>query len=153
MMKPQFLRQSSKKFQQPRRNNLFKEFKNLGWSDNIQSKTTFNFLLSASKQIHSNQILLDLGAGECRYNFFFAHCHYVSVDFGKGDKKWDFSKLDILGDIKYSEDTKDIRVVMLTNYGTDENISKAVELGAEDYILKYNTQELCQLLLPPCVHT
>ncbi|HLB51765.1 hypothetical protein A3F07_01050 [candidate division WWE3 bacterium RIFCSPHIGHO2_12_FULL_38_15] len=46
--------------------------------------------------------------------------------------------LDILGDIKSSEDTKDIRVVMLTNYGTDENISKAVELGAEDYILKYN---------------
>ena len=46
--------------------------------------------------------------------------------------------LDILGDLKSTEETKDIRVVMLTNYGTDENISKAVELGAEDYILKYN---------------
>lgn len=123
-MKPQFLRQSSKKFQQPRRNNLFKEFKNLGWSDNIQSKTTFNFLLSASKQIHSNQILLDLGAGECRYNFFFAHCHYVSVDFGKGDKKWDFSKLDILGDITKLDFIRDNSIDFCLNTVTLEHINE-----------------------------
>jgi len=46
--------------------------------------------------------------------------------------------LAILEELKSNEDTRDIRVVMLTNYGTDENISKAVELGAEDYIMKYN---------------
>lgn len=46
--------------------------------------------------------------------------------------------LEILQEIKADDDLKGIKVVMLTNYGTDENISKAVELGAEDYIMKYN---------------
>lgn len=46
--------------------------------------------------------------------------------------------LEILQDLKADDEVKDIKVVMLTNYGTDENINKAVELGAEDYIMKYN---------------
>ena len=46
--------------------------------------------------------------------------------------------LDILQEMKSDDEIKSIKVVMLTNYGTDENISKAVELGAEDYIMKYN---------------
>jgi DNA-binding NarL/FixJ family response regulator len=27
---------------------------------------------------------------------------------------------------------------MLTNFGTDANVNKAMEFGAEDYIMKYN---------------
>jgi DNA-binding NarL/FixJ family response regulator len=27
---------------------------------------------------------------------------------------------------------------MLTNFGTDENINRAMELGADDYLMKYN---------------
>ena len=46
--------------------------------------------------------------------------------------------LEILQEIKSLPETKDIKVVMLTNFGNDENISKALELGAEDYIMKYN---------------
>ena len=46
--------------------------------------------------------------------------------------------VDILQDIKSDVSTQDIGVIMLTNYGGDENIIKSVELGAEDYILKYN---------------
>jgi len=46
--------------------------------------------------------------------------------------------LQILEDLKGDDDIKGTKVVMLTNYGTDENISKAVELGAEDYVMKYN---------------
>jgi DNA-binding response OmpR family regulator len=46
--------------------------------------------------------------------------------------------LDILEELKQDDELKNYKVVMLTNYGTDENISRAVELGAEDYIMKYN---------------
>ena len=48
------------------------------------------------------------------------------------------SGLDILKELKENEDTKHIKVVMLTNFSTDENVNKAVELGADDYFMKYN---------------
>ena len=48
------------------------------------------------------------------------------------------SGLDILQNIKSIDDSKDIRVIMLTNFGTDANVNRAMELGAEDYIMKYN---------------
>lgn len=58
--------------------------------------------------------------------------------------------LDILRELKESEDTKHIKVIMLTNFGTDDNISKAVELGADDYFMKYNIvpSELPEKLAP-----
>ena len=46
--------------------------------------------------------------------------------------------LDILKELKEAEETVATPVVMLTNFGTDDNISKAVELGADDYLMKYN---------------
>ncbi len=48
------------------------------------------------------------------------------------------SGLDILQNIKETEELKSIKVVMLTNFGTDTNVNRAMELGAEDYIMKYN---------------
>jgi DNA-binding response OmpR family regulator len=46
--------------------------------------------------------------------------------------------LEILEQVKGDTEVKDIKVVMLTNFGNEDNISKALELGAEDYIMKYN---------------
>jgi len=48
------------------------------------------------------------------------------------------SGLDILKELKENADTKTIKVVMLTNFGNDENVSKAMEYGADDYLMKYN---------------
>jgi DNA-binding response OmpR family regulator len=48
------------------------------------------------------------------------------------------SGLDILKELKDTEDTKDIKVIMLTNFGTDDNINRAMELGADEYLMKYN---------------
>jgi DNA-binding response OmpR family regulator len=48
------------------------------------------------------------------------------------------SGLDILKELKETEETKKIKVVMLTNFGTDDNVNKAMELGADDYLMKYN---------------
>ncbi len=46
--------------------------------------------------------------------------------------------LQILEELKSQEETKAIKVTILTNFGNEDNVSKALELGAEDYIMKYN---------------
>lgn len=46
--------------------------------------------------------------------------------------------LQILEDVKTNAETKKTRIIILTNFGNEENVSKALELGAEDYIMKYN---------------
>lgn len=48
------------------------------------------------------------------------------------------SGLDILKELKETPETKDMKVVMLTNFGTDDNVKKAMDLGADDYLMKYN---------------
>jgi two-component system alkaline phosphatase synthesis response regulator PhoP len=48
------------------------------------------------------------------------------------------SGLDILQNVKSIEEIKNTRIIMLTNFGTDTNVNRAMELGAEDYIMKYN---------------
>ncbi|OGC47151.1 hypothetical protein A2886_00700 [candidate division WWE3 bacterium RIFCSPHIGHO2_01_FULL_42_13] len=45
--------------------------------------------------------------------------------------------LEILQEVRDSEDIKNAKVVMLTNFGNEENVSTALELGALDYIMKY----------------
>ena len=46
------------------------------------------------------------------------------------------SGLDLLKNIKENEDTKNIPVIMLTNVAKDEERSRALELGAEEYLVK-----------------
>lgn len=45
--------------------------------------------------------------------------------------------LETLEQIKNNEKNKDIPVIVLTNLGQDENIKRAFDLGAADYIIKY----------------
>ncbi|MBI2620705.1 response regulator [candidate division WWE3 bacterium] len=45
--------------------------------------------------------------------------------------------LEILQEIRADDATKDTKVVMLTNFGNEENVSTALEYGALDYIMKY----------------
>src|SRR3989344_4673574 len=49
----------------------------------------------------------------------------------------DMSGIDVLKTLKASEETKNIPVAMLTNFGHDELVKEALNLGANDYILKY----------------
>ena len=48
------------------------------------------------------------------------------------------SGLDILKELRERDETKSTVVIMLTNFGSDENISRAMECGANDYLMKYN---------------
>lgn len=104
--------------------NLLARFKKLGWSNNASSREVYKFLMNARNQISSNQTILDLGAGECRYSFFFDKCQYIAIDFGQGDKRWNFSKLDILADITNLKFIKDESVDYCLNTVTLEHINE-----------------------------
>lgn len=45
--------------------------------------------------------------------------------------------LEVLKDVRENEKIKDTKIIMLTNFGNEENVSLALELGALDYIMKY----------------
>ena len=60
--------------------------------------------------------------------------------------------LEILQDVRAAEDLKETKVIMLTNFGNEENVSTALELGALDYVMKYKitpaemTEKIASLL-------
>ncbi len=110
---------------------FFNNFKKLGWSDDEQSVSIFNFLMNARKRILQNTILLDLGAGQSRYKFFFEHCHYISVDFAQGDSKWDYSKLDFIGEICSLNFIKNESVDNCLNTTTLEHINEPSDFFSE----------------------
>ena len=43
--------------------------------------------------------VLDAGAGEGRFKAYFEHARYTAVDMAVGDRAWDYSGLDALGDL------------------------------------------------------
>jgi SAM-dependent methyltransferase len=43
--------------------------------------------------------VLDAGAGEGNYKSYFAAQRYVGLDLGVGDAAWDYSRLDVVGDL------------------------------------------------------
>lgn len=43
--------------------------------------------------------LLDAGAGEGKYKPYFANQRYCGVDLGVGDAGWDYTRLDVVGDL------------------------------------------------------
>jgi len=43
--------------------------------------------------------VLDAGAGETQYKHYFKAQRYVALDLAVGDKQWDYSKLDVLGEL------------------------------------------------------
>jgi DNA-binding response OmpR family regulator len=45
--------------------------------------------------------------------------------------------LNILTELKSDPQTAETPIIMLTNYGSEDNVKKALESGAADYIMKY----------------
>jgi SAM-dependent methyltransferase len=43
--------------------------------------------------------LLDAGAGEGSYKHYFSAQHYCGLDLGIGDQQWNYSTLDVVGDL------------------------------------------------------
>lgn len=47
--------------------------------------------------------------------------------------------LAVLEQLKKDEKTKTVPIIIITNFGQEDNIKKAFTLGAEDFVLKYQT--------------
>lgn len=45
----------------------------------------------------------------------------------------------VLEKLKKDEEAKNIPVIVITNFGQEDNVKKAFTLGAEDFVLKYQT--------------
>jgi SAM-dependent methyltransferase len=50
-------------------------------------------------RMQDGQTILDAGAGEARHRAYFKRGRYLALDAGYGDSAWDYSKLDIRGDL------------------------------------------------------
>lgn len=50
-------------------------------------------------QLKAGSLLLDAGAGECAYKPLFAHVRYIGLDFALGAPRWDYGRLDVVGDL------------------------------------------------------
>ena len=49
--------------------------------------------------VQPGETVLDVGVGEGRFSEYFSHARYLGVDFGKGDAGWDYTALDVNGDV------------------------------------------------------
>ncbi len=56
-------------------------------------------LAEAARKVPAGALVLDAGAGECPHAPMFAHTRYIKLDRGIGDKAWDYSRIDVVGDI------------------------------------------------------
>jgi SAM-dependent methyltransferase len=52
-----------------------------------------------SDLLQDGQTVLDAGAGEARHKAYFKKGCYIAMDAGYGDSAWDYSKLDVCGDL------------------------------------------------------
>lgn len=55
---------------------------------------------SVARRSRDGQVILDAGAGEGRHKRYFARGHYVALDAGSGDASWDYSGLDVRGNLQ-----------------------------------------------------
>ncbi len=59
--------------------------------------TIASFVESVATNTPDDHLVLDAGAGESRFRGLFDHARYLTIDFGLGDRDWDYSGLDIIG--------------------------------------------------------
>jgi SAM-dependent methyltransferase len=70
-----------------------------GWLDPVE-QIIDSEVRHAAARLLDGQIVLDAGAGEARHRSFFSRGRYVALDAGSGDPSWDYSSLDVLGDLE-----------------------------------------------------
>jgi SAM-dependent methyltransferase len=57
------------------------------------------FVESTARGVSAGSRVLDAGAGEARYRPLFGRARYVALDDGRGDPRWDYTRLDVAGDL------------------------------------------------------
>ncbi|NWG12713.1 MAG: methyltransferase domain-containing protein, partial [Acidobacteria bacterium] len=71
----------------------------LAWLDPFQAFIDNEVRLAASRTSRGD-IVLDAGAGEARHRKYFSSGLYLALDSGEGEARWDYSGLDIRGDLE-----------------------------------------------------
>lgn len=71
----------------------------VAWLDPVQHLIETE-VQRVSQQLEDDQIVLDAGAGEARHRKYFRRGRYVALDAGYGDSAWNYSGLDICGDLE-----------------------------------------------------
>jgi SAM-dependent methyltransferase len=72
----------------------------VAWLDPVQHLIDTEARL-ASQRLQDGQIVLDAGAGEAKHKRYFRRGRYLALDAGYGDAAWDYSGLDIRGDLEH----------------------------------------------------
>jgi SAM-dependent methyltransferase len=69
------------------------------WRDRIdlEGRGIKQMVAVAAEEIPAGSLLLDAGAGQMPYREMLPDVRYVGIDFGVGDKAWDYSNLDVVG--------------------------------------------------------
>jgi SAM-dependent methyltransferase len=71
----------------------------VAWLDPVQDLIESE-VERASVGLKDGQVVLDAGAGEARHKVHFKSGRYIALDAGYGDSAWDYSRLDIRGDLE-----------------------------------------------------
>jgi predicted SAM-dependent methyltransferase len=65
----------------------------------VRVATQFEFLQKFRSKLAAGSRLLDVGAGQSELKRMFEGVSYTGVDLAVGDAAWDYTKLDVVGDI------------------------------------------------------
>jgi SAM-dependent methyltransferase len=68
------------------------------WMDPFHT-ALYHRLEETARSIPAGAMVLDAGAGECPHSTLFAHTTYVKLDRAIGDMTWDYSHIDVQGDV------------------------------------------------------
>lgn len=72
----------------------------IAWLDPVQDLIEAE-VRAVSGQLRDGQIVLDAGAGEARHRKYFKRGRYLALDAGVGDASWNYSGIDICGDLEH----------------------------------------------------
>ena len=89
-------------------------------------------LARAQAEIPAGARVFDAGSGEGRYKEYFEHTEYVGLDLAVGDATWDYSGLDVLGDLRklpFADDSFDAAVCIQTMEHVNEPMIVTQEIG------------------------
>lgn len=65
----------------------------------VDHQAILDLIRIAQEVTGQGAIVLDAGAGEAQYRRFFSHAYYIALDFCRGDPSWDYSDLDVIGNL------------------------------------------------------
>jgi SAM-dependent methyltransferase len=65
----------------------------------LHRRAVRSFVEDTAASLPEGARVLDAGAGEGPYRPLFAHVRYVALDDRRGDQRWDYRGLDVIGDL------------------------------------------------------